>query len=50
MTKRQKLLGLLVEADMELVAEAIKLAVMDEKYDEAKAIVKSLTDKYPIYK
>ena len=40
----------LVEADMELVAEAIKLAVMDEKYDEAKAIVKSLTDKYPIYK
>ena len=31
-------------------AEAIKLAVMDEKFDEAKAIVKSLTDKYPIYK
>ena len=40
----------LVEEDMELVAEAIKLAVMDEKLDEAKAIVKSLTDKYPIYK
>ncbi len=40
----------LVEEDMELVAEAIKLAVMDEKYDEAKAIVKSLTEKYPIYK
>ena len=40
----------LVETDMELVAEAIKLAVMDEKLDEAKAIVKSLTDKYPIYK
>ena len=40
----------LVEEDMELVAEAIKLAVIDEKFDEAKAIVKSLTDKYPIYK
>ena len=40
----------LVEEDMELVAEAIKLAIMDEKYDEAKAIVKALTDKYPIYK
>ena len=40
----------LVEEDMELVAEAIKLAVMDEKYEEAKAIVKSLTEKYPIYK
>jgi len=40
----------LVEEDMELVAEAIKLAVMDGKAEDAKAIVKSLTDKYPIYK
>jgi len=40
----------LVEEDMEQVAEAIKLAVMDGKSEEAKAIVKSLTDKYPIYK
>ncbi len=39
-----------VEEDMELVAEAIKLAVMDGKTEEAKAIVKALTEKYPVYK
>ena len=39
----------LVEADMELVAEAMKLAVIDNKLEEAEAIVKSLTEKYPIY-
>lgn len=39
----------LVEADMELIAEAIKLAIMDGKLEEAEAIVKSLTDRYPIY-
>lgn len=39
----------LVEADMELVAEAMKLAIIDNKLEEAEAIVKSLTEKYPIY-
>ncbi|MDO4556018.1 MAG: serine hydroxymethyltransferase [Lachnospiraceae bacterium] len=39
----------LVEADMEQVAEAIKLTVMDGKLEEAAAIVKTLTEKYPIY-
>ena len=39
----------LVEADMELIAEAMKLAVMDGRLEEAKAIVKDLTAKYPIY-
>jgi glycine hydroxymethyltransferase len=39
----------LVEADMELIAEAIKLAVIDGKLEEAEAIVKGLTEKYPIY-
>ena len=39
----------LVEEDMEKVAEAIKLAVIDHKTEEAKALVKELTDKYPVY-
>lgn len=39
----------LVEADMEKIAEAMKLAVIDGKLEEAKAIVKQLTAKYPIY-
>jgi glycine hydroxymethyltransferase len=34
---------------MELIAEAIKLAVIDGKLEEAEAIVKGLTEKYPIY-
>jgi glycine hydroxymethyltransferase len=39
----------LVEEDMVQVAEAIKLAVIDNKLEEADAIVKSITDKYPLY-
>ncbi len=39
----------LKEADMIQVAEAIKLTVIDRKLDEAKAIVKELTTKYPLY-
>ena len=35
--------------DMVQVAEAIKLTIIDGKFEEAKAIVKTLTDKYPIY-
>ena len=39
----------LVEFDMELIAEVIQLTVIDGKLDEARAIVKGLTEKYPIY-
>lgn len=39
----------LVEADMELIAEAMKLAIINGKLEEAEAIVKDLTAKYPIY-
>jgi glycine hydroxymethyltransferase len=39
----------LVEEDMEKVAEAIKLAVIDHKTEEAMVLVKELTDKYPVY-
>ena len=35
--------------DCDQVAEAIKLAIFDGKSDEAKAIVKRLTEKYPLY-
>ena len=35
--------------DCDKTAEAIKLAVIDGKADEAKALVKELTDKYPLY-
>ncbi len=35
--------------DCEKTAEAIKLAILDGKADEAKALVKELTDKYPLY-
>ena len=31
------------------IAEAIKLTILDHKLDEAEAIVKGLTSKYPIY-
>lgn len=31
------------------IAEAIKLTIIDRKLEEAEAIVKSLTEKYPIY-
>jgi glycine hydroxymethyltransferase len=38
-------------ADMELIAQAIDLAINDpeKNAEEAKAIVKGLTDKYPLY-
>jgi len=35
--------------DMVTIAEAIKLAVIDNDQDAAKALVKTLTDKYPLY-
>ncbi len=34
---------------MKLIVDAIDLVISQEKYDEAKQIVKSLTDKYPLY-
>ena len=39
------------EEDMDLVAEAISLVVKDveKNKEQAKAIVKALTDKYPLY-
>ena len=40
----------LKEDDMIQIAEAIKLAIIDGKLEEADAIVKTLTDKYPLYK
>ena len=39
----------LVEEDMEKIAEAIRLAIIDHKTEEADAIVKELTEKYPVY-
>ena len=39
----------LKEDDMVKIAEAIKLTIIDGKLDEAKAIVKKLTEKYPVY-
>ncbi len=39
----------LVEEDMVEIAEAIKLTIIDGKLAEAEAIVKKLTQKYPIY-
>ncbi len=35
--------------DCDRTAEAIRLAIIDGKADEAKALVKELTDKYPLY-
>ena len=35
--------------DMVTIAEAIKLAVIDNDQESAKALVKTLTDKYPLY-
>lgn len=40
----------LKEDDMVQIAEAIKLAIIDRDLEAADAIVKSLTDKYPLYK
>ncbi len=39
----------LKEEDMIQIAEAIKLTIIDGKLEEAEAIVKTLTDKYPLY-
>lgn len=39
----------LKEDDMVQIAEAIKLAVLDGELEAAKAIVKTLTEKYPLY-
>ncbi len=39
----------LKEDDMVQIAEAIKLTILDRRLDEAEAIVKTLTEKYPIY-
>ncbi|MCR4716066.1 MAG: serine hydroxymethyltransferase [Lachnospiraceae bacterium] len=40
----------MVEDDMIVIADAIKAAVIDEDNDKAKELVKSLTDKYPLYR
>lgn len=40
----------MVEEDMKLIVYAIDLVISEDKNEEAKAIVKSLTDKYPLYK
>ena len=40
----------MVEEDMKLIVDAIDLVIAEDKNEEAKAIVKSLTDKYPLYK
>ena len=37
------------EADMIVIADAIKAAVIDKDEEKAKALVKSITDKYPLY-
>lgn len=37
------------EDDMFLIADAIKAAVIDKDNDKAMALVKSITDKYPLY-
>lgn len=41
----------MVEADMDVIAEAISLVIkdVDANRDKAMALVKSLTDKYPLY-
>ena len=41
----------MVEADMDVIAEAISLVIkdVDANKDKAMALVKSLTDKYPLY-
>lgn len=38
-----------VEEDMIVIADAIKAAVIEKDNDKAKALVKGLTDKYPLY-
>ncbi len=38
------------EEDMIVIADAIKAAVIDKDNDKAMSLVKSITDKYPLYK
>lgn len=38
------------EEDMIIIADAIKAAVIDKDNDKAVSLVKSITDKYPLYK
>lgn len=38
------------EEDMIIIADAIKAAVIDKDNDKAMSLVKSITDKYPLYK
>ncbi len=38
------------EEDMLVIADAIKAAVIDKDNDKAMALVKSITDKYPLYR
>lgn len=38
------------EEDMYIIADAIKAAVIDKDNDKAMTLVKSITDKYPLYK
>ncbi|MBQ9610409.1 MAG: serine hydroxymethyltransferase [Lachnospiraceae bacterium] len=38
------------ESDMIVIADAIKAAVIDKDNDKAMSLVKSITDKYPLYK
>ncbi|MCQ2492277.1 MAG: serine hydroxymethyltransferase [Lachnospiraceae bacterium] len=39
----------LKEDDMKVIADAIKAAIIDEDTEKAAALVKGLTDKYPLY-
>ena len=39
----------LKEEDMAVIAKAIRLTLLDKKLDEAKQLVKELTEKYPLY-
>lgn len=38
-----------VESDMVMIADAIKAAVIDSDHDKAIALVKDITDRYPLY-
>ena len=40
----------MVTEDMEVIADAMKAAIIDKDNDKAKALVKTLTDKYPLYR
>lgn len=37
------------EADMEIIADAIKAAVLDNDKAKAEQLVKSIVEKYPLY-